>query len=263
MLRTAGQHLPLNIQTPSPQNHPLKPPSTALTHLLRVRLEPRAHSRPSRPYLLLTNHQDTQGLCAVGDVTGEAPSPPGMLRPTTCRGPTPFFPSSLRLHRVQLPREDGGQRAPSNRGHGGGGRGLWAGGGKPHMSGMSPASPSTRLGNRPNRLLSPRPGQAGGEARARVAEANSSRGGGLPPLLRGLAPPSPASIAPPALPTALRPHSGPFKLLHAGSLSAPQPPPPVPSQPALPAPHRRPRRPRAVSLPHRPPPPPRSPARVH
>ncbi|XP_029882404.1 proline-rich protein 2-like [Aquila chrysaetos chrysaetos] len=95
---------------------------------------------------------------------------------------------------------------------------------------MSPASPSTRLGNRPNRLLSPRPWQAGGEARARVAEANSSRGGWTPAPAPGPRPTQP-SIAPPALPTALRPHSGPLSstegpsALHSHRHPSPHSPP--------------------------------------
>lgn len=148
---TAGRHLPGGAQPPSPRNHPLKPPpprSSAL-HPLRTRPEQRAHSRPS---LLLTNHDDTlsppRGPCAAG---GEPREPPqGAATSEFTEAPSgPVQPGSRRREGEQ-----------------------------PYKSGMSPANPSTGLGNQPNRLLSPRPGQAGGEAPARVAEANSSRGGG-------------------------------------------------------------------------------------
>lgn len=176
-----------------------------------MRLQQRLPSGSSRPCLLLTNHQTpTRGLCAAGPESGEAPGPPGCCSPHLS-GADPALSTSLPVRRAQLP---------------------WERRGKPFRSGMSPASPSTRLGNQSNRLLSPRPRQAGGKRRhvRRRRPAAPRRG--------SLAPPSPASsrrrCPPPRAPHRLPP---PHPASSARGPAAPR------SPLTLAAPRRRPRRP--------------------
>ncbi|XP_061865629.1 proline-rich proteoglycan 2-like [Colius striatus] len=139
---------------PSEKHHPFKPPITKPSPTSF-----KGKTREETAGKTLTNHGDTQGWQEA--------------RPRRAPGKPHPHNRRLRVHSERPPREQGGQPAASNPG-------------KPYRSGMSP--PSTRLGNQPNRLLSPRPRRAGGEARARVAEANCAPRGWPPASAPGASP---------------------------------------------------------------------------